>query len=214
MSAREAKPARAHPHPPTDPHGHSHTKTLLSHACCSRVASFASCRYKEAVLDGTALTLATAGGGSDDAEMRKPSKAAVIKALKHPVQLEHLRNAASAQGMVESVDFCCEVQEYKLLFAAADRKPRAETMYKTYVMAGADLPINIPDSQTQKIEKNYEKHEPELFDDAYQELLQVISDNIFDRYIQELDRHSKVETKRPASPLAKAAESGGCCVLM
>lgn len=69
--------------------------------------------------------------------------------------------------MVESVDFCVEVQEYSLLFSEADRKPRAAAMWKMYCEPGCDLPINIPDHMVRKIEQNYEAAASDLFDQVH-----------------------------------------------
>jgi hypothetical protein len=171
-------------------------------------------------LAGTALTLSGVGDTeAEDLEMRRPSKQAVMKALKNATQLEHLRTAAAKQGMTESVDFCASVLSYKLLFSSADRRPRAEGLWKTYVMPGSDLPVNLPDTMTKNIEKRYEEAPPDLFDESLDELLQVISDNIFDRYLQEADKEkaAKEAAAKAAANDKKAAappNSGGCCTVM
>lgn len=176
-------------------------------------------RYKEAVLSGAGLEGANRGGtapATNSEDLRTASKSSVMAVLKDKKKLVHLRNVAQTQGMVENVDFCCEVQEYKLLFSEADRKPRAETLYKTYIMAGADLPVNIPDSMSQAIEKNMAKYPADLFEDAYQELLNVIQQNIYGEYLKELDKHAAAAAPQPAPGPAKPppAASGGCCLLM
>lgn len=181
-------------------------------------------RYKEAVLSNKSLklyegksprrNLVDKGGG-------RPTKQAVLTAMRDRKKLEHLRAVASSQGMRESVDFCVEAEEYKLLFSEADRKPRAESLYKMYVAPGADLPVNLPDHMMRKVEKDYELAKTDLFEDSVQELLQVIRDNIFDRYLQEIDRNSSSSFMESANggdgtALTPSSTGRGCgsCALM
>lgn len=53
---------------------------------------------------------------------------------------------AAARGMLENVNFCVEATEYQMLFTEADRKPRADALVKMYIEAGAELPVNLPDT--------------------------------------------------------------------
>lgn len=46
------------------------------------------------------------------------------------------------------------------------------------------------------------------------ELLRVVADNIFDKYLQEADRLAKAKAPPAAAPAAPPPASGGCCVLM
>ena len=60
------------------------------------------------------------------------------------------------------------------------------------------------------------KYPADLFEDAYQELLNVIQQNIYGEYLKELDKHTAAAAPQPAPGPAKppAAASGGCCLLM
>ena len=123
-------------------------------------------RYKEAVLQGKP----TDGLGLNDidasnyVDMSKPSKKAVVAAMRNPVTLEHLRKAAEAQGVRESIDFCQACMSYKLLFSDDDRRPRATLIHDTYLKAGCDTPVNLPHTMIQNVEKNLDKCDPELFE--------------------------------------------------
>ena len=110
-------------------------------------------------------------------------------------------------------------ERVEALFSEADRKPRAESLYKMYVAPGADLPVNLPDHMMRKVEKEYTLAKTDLFDDSVQELLQVIRDNIFDRYLQEIDRNSSSSFMEGGSgdgtALPQPSSRRGCsCALM
>ena len=64
-----------------------------------------------------------------------------------------MRAAAASQGVKETVDFCVDCQAYKLLFSEADRKPRAKLIHNTYLQAGCDTPVNLPDTMIKSVEK-------------------------------------------------------------
>ena len=63
------------------------------------------------------------------------------------------------------------------------------------------------------MEKEYELATPELFDAAVNELCGMIADNIFDRYIREVDRASAA-TSGEGDKEAPPKGSSGCCLLM
>jgi hypothetical protein len=186
-------------------------------------------RYKETVLAGEDIRLSSimnkgaAQKVDTDAfvDMSKPSKSAVRAALLDPERLELMREAAASQGVKEAVDFCVQCASYKLLFSEADRKPRAKVIHATYLQAGADYPVNVPDTMTKHVEKLMGKDDfnapPELFEACHNEILQVLSDNIFlifTRMRQEAEakKAEEAEARRAAAEAAK--KGGGCCVLM
>jgi hypothetical protein len=188
--------------------------TLCVHVRCAGVLA-----DKEATLNGMTKKLvhqtSTAGEVDTENDPRKPTKKNVVNAIRDPMKLKHLRTAAMKQGLKEGIDFAVEAERYKLLFSEADRKPRAAAMYKMYVMPGADMPINIPDTMSQKIIKKWEKAEEDLFEEANQEVLKVITDNIFNDFLAEMDKAAKAaEAPPPAEAKTPPPPSGGCCVLM
>jgi len=181
-------------------------------------------RYKDAVLSKGALTLRTSSTkkkeSAEPTEGGRPTKAAVKAVLKNPVKLPHLREAAQAQGMLESVNFCAEAIEYSLLFSEADRKPRVKVLWDTYMSPGADLPINVPDTMIRDVEMKKDNTTPDLFDNCVQELLQLIADNIYNDYQKIVSKKEKEDAAAAAPAPAPAAappppNSGGCgCVLL
>lgn len=175
-------------------------------------------RYKESVLAGSRATLVQGAQESLELTSRNATKEGVLSAMRHPQKLVHLKAAAAKQGMLEGVDFCLEAEEYKKLFTESDRIPRADAMWKMYCAPGCDLPVNIPDTMSRKIEANYQKGAIDLFEAAEQELLRVIATNIYDIYLEEVDRENSLR-KSAAEAAAKSAkppppQGGGCCLLM
>ena len=75
-----------------------------------------------------------------------------------------LRQAAAAQSVRENVDFCVECQAFQLLFSLADRQPRAQAMWRTYLSRAADTPVNVSDSIIKKIEPQIAAAEPDTFE--------------------------------------------------
>ena len=178
-------------------------------------------RYREAVLEGkttesSRLDSASVMAGEPSIDMSQPSKKAVEAIIRTPVRLEHLRRAAVAQGVKESVDFCVECQAYVLLFSEADRKPRAARIWRSFLMSGADSPINIPHTMIKKVEPLVDGAAVDIFDDAYNEVLKIISDNLFSDYLRNLERDEKdaKETTVSASPRPTPTAAGSCCLLM
>uniref|UniRef100_A0A7S2G9E6 RGS domain-containing protein n=1 Tax=Haptolina brevifila TaxID=156173 RepID=A0A7S2G9E6_9EUKA len=130
-----------------------------------------------------------------------------------------MRNAAAAQGVRENVDFCVQCQSYKLLFAEADRIPRAQTIWETFLSPAAETPVNISDTLIKKIEPKIKTADAEVFELAYNEVLQIISDNLFSHYLKAIE-HAKKESEAKKKEEADGASapappsSGGCCLLM
>lgn len=171
-------------------------------------------RYKEGVLGGHDLRVSHWDGPSKAVDMTRPSKAAVAVAMRDPKQLEMLRSAASSQGVKETVDFCEECRQFRLLFSLADRKPRATIIWNTYLQPGADTPVNLPYTMVQKVEKRLEECDADIFDEGHNEILQVISDNIFGHYLRQIEREQELAKEAAAAEPPPPKESGGCCLLM
>ena len=51
-------------------------------------------------------------------------------------------------------------------------------MWKSYLMPGADSPVNLSDNIIRRIEPKIEACDPDAFDLGYNELLQVTKDSI------------------------------------
>jgi len=180
-------------------------------------------RYKEAVIQGKDLkvqSLSDAQSVDPDhfVDTSKPSKKSVAAALRNPNKLEKLRNAAIAQGVKETVEFCVACMEYKMLFSEDDRKPRAKMIYDTYLRAGSDSPVNLPHTMLKKVEdKLAENHfDPDLFDVCNDEVMQVIADNLFAHYLRsvEAEEDKKKAEQAAAQPPPPPASGGGCCLVM
>jgi len=175
-------------------------------------------RYKEAVLSGAELRLSSLQQASGEmyVDMSKPSKKAVAAILRNPERLAHLRKAAEAQGVKEAVEFCVACYEFKLLFSEADRKPRSKVIYDTYLSPGADSPVNIPDTMIRQVETDLKEGPVTdfVFEQAAQEVAQVIADNLFQHYLKEVERAEEEKKQAPAPVAAPPPQSsGGCCVL-
>ena len=186
--------------------------------------------------------------GGTPADDRKATKANTLEAMKDKEKLEYLREvisthtttysartishllstpliplatqAANSRGMLENVNFVVEAEAYRLLFTAADRKPRAEAIYATYVAPGADLPVNLPDTMSRRIELELPKSEAGLFDAAVQELLKIIAENVFGEFLEVCDREAAKKRDQggpggqPKPPKPPEAGAGGCCAMM
>jgi len=176
--------------------------------------------YKELVLSGKInemkeQSLADTSGGAD-VDMTKPSKAAVAAALRDPEQLEKFRAAAAAQGVKENIDFCIACQQYSLLFSNDDRKPKGDAIWKKHLNAGCDAPVNLPDLMIKKMRPKIEAAEPDAFDAGYQEMLKIVSDNLFAHYLREVQKAEERKAEEAAQAPAPAAlpkTGGGCCVV-
>ena len=83
-------------------------------------------------------------------------------------------------------------------------------------MSGADSPINIPYTMIKKIEPLVDGAAVGIFDDAYNEMLKIISDNIFSEYLRGIERAEKEAKEAAASTLLKPAQraTGSCCLVM
>jgi len=176
--------------------------------------------YKEKVLAGTLVlarghSLSNVEGGGGEIDMTKPSKPAVAAALREPKRLECLRAAATAQGVRENVDFCVACQQYALLFSEADRKPKADAIWTKFLLPGCDAPVNLPDHMIQKMKKKIDTAEADAFELGYQELLLVISNNIYTHYLAEEAKLKEKEAADAASaaPAALPKQTGGCCLV-
>jgi len=174
-------------------------------------------RYKEAVLSGAELRLSslTQASGEKYVDMTKPSKKAVAAILRNPDKLAHLRKVAEAQGVKEAVEFCVACYEFKLLFSEADRKPRSKVIYDTYLSPGADSPVNIPDTMIRQVENDLKTGPVTdfVFEQAAQEVAQVIADNLFSHYLKAIEQ-AEEEKQAPAPAVAPPPQGGGgCCVL-
>jgi CRP-like cAMP-binding protein len=137
---------------------------------------------------------------------RKPTTQNVVKAIRDPMKLQHLRNAAVKQGVEEGIDFVLEAEQYKLLSRQSDRARRAAAMYKKYIMPGADMPINIPEAMAQQIAQKWENAEADLFEEVNEEVLKVICDDVFDEYITEVDKAANTAVLRCIEPLKMLGE--------
>jgi len=180
-------------------------------------------RYKDAVIQGKDLKMQALNDAKlVDAEhfvdTSKPSKKSVAAALRNPQKLEKLRNAAIAQGVKETVEFCVSCMAYKMLFAENDRKPRAKMIYDTYLRAGSDSPVNLPHTMLKKVEDKLaaDNFEPDLFDVCNDEVMQVIADNLFSHYMRavEAEENTTPEEAAAAAPPPPPAGGGGCCLVM
>ena len=131
-----------------------------------------------------------------------------------------------AQGVKETVDFCVDCMAYKLLFSDADRKPRAKLIYDTYLVAGADSPVNVPDTMIKHVERDLGSSKPDLFDETYDEVLQVCAHNLFAHFMPRMQEREEAAAKEKEREAKKAAAAkpkahteqggggGGCCLLM
>ena len=118
-----------------------------------------------------------------DVDLSKPSRAAVRAALKSPEECDRMREAASKQGCAEMIDYCRDCAEYERLFSDADRLTKAQAMHRKYLSSGCDYPVNIPDTQLKAIQKKIEQPTATIFKKSYEECLQLISDNIYNTYL-------------------------------
>ena len=83
--------------------------------------------------------------------------------------------------------------EYEKLFSDTDRFTKAQTMHRKYLSSGCDQPVNIPDTQLKAIQKNIGQPTATIFKRSYEECLQLISDNIYNVYLEmrSADRESR-----------------------
>jgi len=178
-------------------------------------------RYKDAVLKGenignSAVVGSQGTDGSGLVDFGKASKQAVAALLRIPYKLEILRHVAQAQGVRENVEFCVQCQSYKMLFSEDDRKPRAKVIWDTFMAAGADTPVNIADNLIKETKPKALAAEPDAFEVAYDEVLRIISDNLFAHFMKALEceeARKAMEAVSSAPPPAPPS-SGRCCLLM
>ena len=182
-------------------------------------------RYKEAVISGEYDPVAGRSDlkqheqHEDDVDLSKPSKAAVRRVLRMPAEAPMLRAAAAKQGCAEMVDYCNECAEYEKLFSEADRLQKAQAMWKKYLNKGCDCPVNIPDSQLKAIQKDVDKPTATIFKKSFDECVKLISDNVYQGYLDDAKKAKEAEAEAAAAKSAPAkgggggGGGGGCCVI-
>lgn len=106
-------------------------------------------------------------------------------------------------------------RRYALLFSEADRKPKADAIWTKFLLPGCDAPVNLPDHMIQKMKKKIDTAEADAFELGYQELLLVISNNIYTHYLAEEAKLKEKEAADAASaaPAALPKQTGGCCLV-
>lgn len=110
-----------------------------------------------------------------------------------------MREAASKQGCAEMIDYCRDCAEYERLFSDADRLTKAQAMHRKYLSSGCDYPVNIPDTQLKAIQKKIEQPTATIFKKSYEECLQLISDNIYNTYL-DMQAESRASKAAGAPP--------------
>ena len=146
--------------------------------------------------------------------MSQPSKAAVKWTLKKPADAEKLRRAASRAGCAEMVDYCRDCQEYEKLFSDMDRLNKAAAINRKYLMSGCDSPVNIPDTQLKAIQKGMESPSPLIFKKSYEEVVKLLSDNVYANYLEMLKEEAAASAAMaPGSRVGNKNGPGGCCIL-
>ena len=178
-------------------------------------------RYKDAVVSGEHNP--TQGKADivqheeeDEAtvNMSQPSKAAVKWTLKKPADAEKLRRAALRAGCAEMVDYCRDCQEYEKLFSDMDRLNKAAAINRRYLMSGCDSPVNIPDTQLKAIQKGMESPSPLIFKKSYEEVVKLLSDNVYANYLEMLKEEAAASAAMaPGSRVGNKNGPGGCCIL-
>ena len=182
-------------------------------------------RYKEAVMSGAydpgagrvdveqRATKDDAAKAEGDVDLSKPSKAAVRAALKNPEECDRMREAASKQGCPEMIDYCRDCAEYEKLFSDADRLTKAQTMHRKYLSSGCDYPVNIPDTQLKAIQKKIDQPTAIIFKKSYEECLQLISDNIYNSYL-EMQAANRTSSAAGAPPVCTPKPpKTSCCTI-
>ena len=181
-------------------------------------------RYKDAVVSGEYNpTQGKADVTQHDEEdetnvdMSKPSKAAVRRTLKKPADADKLRRAALRAGCAEMVDYCRDCQEYEKLFSDMDRLNKAAAISRKYLMSGCDSPVNIPDSQLKAIQKGMESPSPLIFKKSYEEVVKLLSDNVYANYLEMLKEDAAAAALAASASVSrvggKKGGPGGCCIL-
>lgn len=181
-------------------------------------------RYKDAVVSGEYNpTQGKADVAQHDEEdeanvdMSQPSKAAVKRTLKKPSDADKLRRAAVRAGCAEMVDYCRDCQEYEKLFSDMDRMNKAAAINRKYLMSGCDSPVNLPDTQLKAIQKGMDSPSPLIFKKSYEEVVKLLSDNVYAKYLEMLKEDADAAASAASAPGSRAGSNngdpGGCCIL-
>ena len=83
-------------------------------------------------------------------------------------------------------------------------------------MPGADTPVNVSDQLIKPVKQGLDEAKPDLFEAAYQEVLQVLCDNIYSHYLkmEEEARAEEVRVEDKPDGQKKPPSAGGCCEIM
>ena len=95
----------------------------------------------------------------------------------------------------ENLDFYLDIKPYKLLFAEQDRLDTATRLFQRYLAATADRLVTLPDGTHSKLKQMVidKKEAPaDVFDQASQDTLLLMSDNIYTVFLREHNKPAAV----------------------
>ena len=125
-----------------------------------------------------------------------------------PYQQELLRDSARKLDAEEALDFYVDCKKYALLFNEQDRRETAQRLWMRYLDAKADRLVNVPDQISRQLRKDiFEKKssDPKLFKKAEEDVLNLMTDNIYPSFIKAQSSPSSDSTSTVVPIAAKRA---------
>jgi len=166
----------------------------------------------------SSVEASTPSGGATD---RNQKRDAMKRLLDNPVDAQGIKDLATEGDAAENIEMYLAIQHYKLLFQAKDRNEDGQRIWMKFLDAACSRPANLPDTMVKQLQKKLAKGPPtgtedlapDLWAKAEKELLNLITDNFYQPYLDRRDGKGGGSTTAPAAP-APAPSSGGCCLVM
>lgn len=139
---------------------------------------------------------------------RKAMREALVALIDIPHQQELLRDSARKLDAEEALDFYVDCKKYALLFNEQDRRETAQRLWMRYLDAKADRLVNVPDQISRQLQKDiFEKKssDPKLFKKAEEDVLNLMTDNIYPSFIKAQSSPSSDSTSTVVPIAAKRA---------
>ena len=139
--------------------------------------------------------------------------------LEDRTELAKLKEIAGGLDCLEAIEFCIEVREYKMLFAAADLQDGCKRIWARYLDDKADRIVNLPSA----VHKSLKKHivdegcasvSASTFDRANKEVLQILVDNVYPVWLKQSSSSSENTSGESSAKLPPPQSSGGCCTVL
>jgi len=146
-------------------------------------------------------------------------RAALVELLSVPEELANLRIIARKREAEENLDFYLAAKEYTLLFSDQDRLDQAGHICREYLDPSSVRLVNLPNEMNERIRNMVmeEKRAPaDLLEPAINEVLALISSNIYKEYLKEQQKLREASARMPIQRAAAVPKrtTSGCCVLM